>query len=181
MVESLLPVLCDKWTWDPNQWCTTKFNKNGTGEVRLDVLPVPLLWLTNTAKLFCRVEFSLFIATEFDWKAQSNLENEPNFPATIDIDMTLTKRNTNTNHQNLIIEDVLEDAAFQPKTYRLRLEKGSFLVTGRTSYGSNPVYKYRLLWDKSPYPPLKEWKKKGPAMACKFWERNDFYRGQIEA
>lgn len=179
MAGTLLPVLCDTWTWDPNNWCTTKFNENGTGEVRSNVLPVPLLWLTNTVKLYCRVEFNLFIAAEFDWKAQSKQQIEASFPATIDIDMTLSKRNIDT--PNLIKAEVLEDAAFRLKTYRLQLEKGSFQVTGRTTYGSNPVYKYRLLWDKSPYPPLDEWKKQLPAKAGEYWERKDFYQGKVEA
>jgi len=129
-------------------------------------------------KLYLRIEYSVFIASEFDWKAQSNLDIT-SFPATIDIDMTLTKRPMDYPRQPK--ENFLEDTAFQPKTYRLQLEEGSFLVTGRTSYGANPTYKYRLLWDKSPYPPLDEWKKMKPlAKAWKFWERKDFYQGELK-
>lgn len=126
------------------------------------------------------MEFQVFIAAEFDWKTQSdqNIE-ELSFPATIDIDMTLTKRNI--KNANLMKGDVLEDAAFQTKTYQLRVEEGSFLVTGRTTYGVNPTYKYRLFFDKSPYPPLDEWKEQDATEAYKFWIRNDFYQSQIEA
>jgi len=121
---------------------------------------------------------SLLIAAEFDWKAQSNLDIETSFPAIIDIEMTLTKRHMDSSRLPKVVG--LEDAAFQPKTYRLQLEEGNFLVTGRTTYGVNPTYKYRLLWDKSPYPPLDEWKWKAPAKACKFWERKDFYQSQLK-
>lgn len=163
MAELLLPVLCHEWTWNPDESCTVEFNENGIG------------------KIYCSVEFSVFIAAEFDWKTRSNLNIETSFPATIDIDMTLTKRNM--NDPNLTKEDVLEDTAFQPKTYSLRLETGSFPVTKRTTYGYNPIYMYRLLWNKSPYPPLEEWngRSQGAAKACKFWERKDFYHSRIEA
>lgn len=124
------------------------------------------------------MEFNLFIAHVFEWRALSDLEVKPSFPYTIDIEMTLMKRIMDIPQGRA--PDWLEDAAFQPKIYRLQLDEGKFLVRGRTDYGFHPSYQYRLLWDKSPYPPFEEWKHKQAAKACKFWERNDFYRGQID-
>jgi len=40
MAETLLPIdlLCNnKWIWDPEEWFSAKFNKNGTGEVKLAI------------------------------------------------------------------------------------------------------------------------------------------------
>lgn len=33
MTETLLSILCAKWMWDPNKWCTAKFKSDNTGEV----------------------------------------------------------------------------------------------------------------------------------------------------
>jgi len=38
MAETSLPIdllYNNKWIWDPDEWFSVKFNKNGTGEVRL--------------------------------------------------------------------------------------------------------------------------------------------------
>jgi hypothetical protein len=76
-------------------------------------------------------------------------------PATFNIAMTLTKREL-TGNPAPVLHIVLEDKAFKQKVYGLRLEKGNFKVEHRTTYSSNPTYEYRLLLNKSPYPPLEE-------------------------
>jgi len=130
-------------------------------------------------KLYLNIYTSAFIASEFDWNARSNVDIETSLPATIDIDMTLTKRPIDCRRPPKMM--FLEDTAFQPKTYRLQLEEGSFHVIGRTQYGANPTYKYRLVWDKSPYPPLDEWKeRKALVNSWKFSERKDFYQGELK-
>lgn len=93
------------------------------------------------------------------------------------IAMTLTKRELKENPAP-IKHTALGEAAFEQKIYSLVLDKGDFKVEHRTSYGSNPTYEYRLLWDKSPYPPLEEWNHKRPAAANRYWERKDFYTGR---
>ena len=132
-------------------------------------------------KLYLRVEFSVFIASVFEWQLQSdsNAMLEADSPATVDIQMTLTDRMMDI--PNVPRNRTLEDAAFRPKTYKLTVERrdDGFLVSGRTHYGCNPKYRYRLLWDVSPYPPLEEWRAKAPARANKFWEWNDFYCNRI--
>jgi hypothetical protein len=74
---------------------------------------------------------------------------------------------------------ILTDAAYQQKIYHLKIEEGSFEVEGRTTYGYTPVYRYRLLWDKSPYPPLEEWNEKDSALGGMWSEREDFYKDDM--
>lgn len=93
--------------------------------------------------------------------------------------MTLTKRDPK-HHSRRIKHTALTDMAFEQKVYQVRLEKGAFKVEGRTTYGHNPTYVYRLLWNNSPYPPLEEWNKKAPARAGKYWERCDFYKDEMK-
>lgn len=100
-------------------------------------------------------------------------------PVTIEVAMALTKRELKDNPPP-IKHTALSDVAFEQKLYHLRLEKGSFKVDNRTTYGVNPTYEYRLVWDKAPYPPLEEWNNKPAAKAGRYWERKDFYKGQIE-
>ncbi|KAJ4370018.1 hypothetical protein N0V83_005782 [Neocucurbitaria cava] len=156
-------VLCsDFWTWDPDEECTVKFNEDGTGE------------------LLCSVEFNVFIASQFDWEIRSKGENvDINLPVTIDVAITLTKRELKDDPPP-IAHTALSDAAFVQKEYQLQLEKGTFKVENRTTYGFNPTYEYKLNWDKAPYPLLEEWNNKQAAKAGRYWERKDFYKGQIE-
>lgn len=99
--------------------------------------------------------------------------------STIEVAISLTKRPLKDNPAP-ITHTALNDAAFEQKVYHLQLEKGSFKVENRTTYGVNPTYEYRLVWDKAPYPPLEEWNAKPAAKAGRYWERKDFYKGQIE-
>jgi hypothetical protein len=137
----------------------------------------------DTDQLLCSVEFSLLIASEFDWQllSQSVVQTPENAePVNVAIAITLSERDfTDTRFAYRPKPALLERAAFRHKQYQLRLEKGSFKVEGRTTFGYNPTYEYRLLWDESPYPPLEEWKKKGAARANRFWERKDFYKGEL--
>lgn len=100
-------------------------------------------------------------------------------PATFDVAITLTKRELKDNPPP-IKHTALSDAAFQQKVYHLRIERGSFKVEHRTTYGFDPTYEYKLLWDKAPYPPLEEWNNKPAAKAGRYYERRDFYKDEIE-
>lgn len=128
----------------------------------------------------CTNELTVFIASEFDWEMRSKAEDVATvLPTTIEVAMTLTKRELKDDPPPCS-HGALSDAAFEQKIYHIHLEKGSFKVEGRTTYGVNPTYKYRMVWDKAPYPPLEQWNAKRAARACSYWERNDFYKGQIE-
>lgn len=122
----------------------------------------------------------MLIARQIDWELRSKAEDgDVELPADIDIAMTLTKREVKDDEFN-IPHTILSDAAYQEKIYHLRLDKGSFEVKGRTTYGYTPVYQYQLLWDKSPYPSLEEWNVKEPAEGGEYWKRRDFYKSDMK-
>jgi len=37
-----------------------------------------------------------------------------------------------------------------------------------------------MTWDRSPYPPLEEWNNNRGVKAGRYWERKDFYKGELE-
>jgi hypothetical protein len=99
------------------------------------------------------------------------------------------RTNPDLNELNLKI------AAFQPKTYRLQMARGKFTADKWFCF-NNPLdstensnvlkafdgyYKFRVVFDHSPFPPLEEWvEKENPVNRAirmyKFWEFRDFYR-----
>lgn len=116
----------------------------------------------------------MMIACQIEWKLHTKAEDiTTELPAEIEISLTLTKHEPEAEPFGLP-EDILKDEAYHSKTYHLLLEKGSFEVPNRTTYGYTPVYTHRLLWDVSPYPPLEQWTYEDPAEAGKYWERKDF-------
>jgi hypothetical protein len=115
------------------------------------------------------------------WELRSKAQDVvTELPAEIDIAVTLTRRELEKDSSRLP-DNILMDAAYLQKIYHLRFEKGTFEVKHRNTYGFTPVYEYKLLWDKSPYPPLEEWDEgKDPAEGGEYWERKDFYKGRLE-
>jgi len=101
----------------------------------------------------------------------------------LDIELTLTKRAIERHGH--INEKLLTEEAFLPKKYTIRLEQGIFmapaynLVKGGIPY-TTTKYTLRLVFDKSPIPPRREWKDE-EALAvdrCRVWEWSEFvYRG----
>lgn len=123
----------------------------------------------------------MLIARQIEWELRSQDQDiATKLPAEIEIAMTLTKRETIEEDPHRIPHTILSDAAYQQKVYHLQLEKGRYEVKDRTTYGYTPVYRYRLLWNKSPYPPLEEWNEKEPAEGGTYWDRKDFYKGDME-
>lgn len=119
---------------------------------------------------------------------------------TIDIEITLQKNIPTKEHGRTlpgINETNLTPAAFQPKVYNLQMAKGKIPPSKWlcfTSPGSSQdeesadggaeffeaSYDLRIVFDKSPFPPLEEWveQKNGVDRAIrlyKFWEFRDFY------
>ena len=154
--------------------------------------------LLNKLKLQCCVELWIFIAAEFEWKAQrpesleqvidlnsiSGTRRNPHLISLFDIELTLTKRRTprlsTPETQPWQINELrLTDDAFLPKRYTIRLEKGNFLAPAdNISESKNEFmsrYALRLVFDKSPYPPRHEWKQpeEGPD-GLKMWEWKEF-------
>ncbi|WQF89416.1 hypothetical protein CDEST_14430 [Colletotrichum destructivum] len=171
--KTLLSLLCgDKWLWDPGHSYSLRFHENGTGEiVACDALV-------------------MFILAEFDWKPVDTtasltqpLELGDSKTFQFSISLTLTKRKIPqiggvSTQRYSVNETVLEEGAFQPKEYTLRLEQGMFKPTDP----SNPFYEWhrlRMVFSPSPYPPLEQWKRKQPAGVLRFWEKDTFYSQRI--
>lgn len=72
-------------------------------------------------------------------------------------------------HQNPFTDD-----AFRPKTYTIRLERGAFvlpfIVGSGQSVQNEPKYSLRLVFDQSPYPASREWKRPDRAGGCYKWK-----------
>ncbi|KAI1202086.1 hypothetical protein F5X97DRAFT_287967 [Nemania serpens] len=193
-MKSLEDILCgEPWVWDSNGSCQISFKSNNTGE------------------LICRSETSLFIAAEFDWEltpgstAASPTASPTTSPTlaaisldpecattlvTLSLEITLTKRlvphfeNTIWGSKGRLNGDLLNDSAFRPKTYRVRLERGDFVPTadakayesaGCALPGHTPRYRLKLVFDPSPYPPAGDWRDPhaGP-VSFRVWDFNEF-------
>lgn len=120
----------------------------------------------------------MVILAEIEWKPlgdsssalQQTVDLSPDseFQATIDIEMTLTKRVPPTARRVPadIHEQKLTDAAFEPKTYKVQLSKGRFTAADWVYFGSGDTtdqggpdmatHGFQLLFDKSPCPPEEE-------------------------
>ncbi|GKZ20047.1 hypothetical protein AbraIFM66951_001639 [Aspergillus brasiliensis] len=162
--DTALSILCGTWNLDSEEEIQMIFYENGTGEIIL------------------RHIFNAWIAAETEWKSlgpepldQISVSNsntttsqttEAQVVAHFNLEITLTKRaiTTRGSTENYILnEENLIDAAFLPKRYSVRLEKGSFKTAFERTAGPavrpwRQSYAYQLVFDKSPYPPLNEWK-----------------------
>ena len=197
MYEALVSILTEqRWTFNedsvrPVEIC---FNKNGTGEVSEHWRNNPFwtIW-ANTGKLYCIIEFQIFIAAEFDWKALGpSLEERkvktnnasPDTPielAQVEIELTLSTRPASRLEPQAISnlcmnQDWLTDDAFKAKKFTITLEQGRFTSPNEIhSYESKPRYELRLVFSPSVFPPESEWKEpRNAAAAYRFWEWNEF-------
>ncbi|KAI3011142.1 hypothetical protein CBS147346_1343 [Aspergillus niger] len=159
--DTVLSILCGTWNLDSEEEMQMIFYENGTGE------------------LILRHIFNAWIAAETEWKSlgpepldhisvsdsDTTSQTEAQVLAHFNLEITLTKRAITTRGSTddyILNEENLIDAAFLPKRYSVRLEKGSFKTAFERAAG--PVrpwrqsYAYQLVFDKSPYPPLNEWK-----------------------
>ncbi|PYI19615.1 hypothetical protein BO99DRAFT_432524 [Aspergillus violaceofuscus CBS 115571] len=87
----------------------------------------------------------------------------------------------NGPERRLLNEDCLTEQAFQPKTFKIRLEYGQFFHQWETQRTGVPDWSYpyalRLVFDPSPYPPREEWTAAwGDAVLDyqRFWQRTEF-------
>ncbi|PYI00456.1 hypothetical protein BO78DRAFT_381023 [Aspergillus sclerotiicarbonarius CBS 121057] len=172
MTDSLLSILTEEpWFWDPFHRNEIKFHPDGTGD------------------LICRYETQTWLMAQFDWSfhpqptlIDNNTKSGPiaDFPITL----TLTKHaipNSHIPQHTRINESLLTDEAFRPKTYVVRLEKGTFLTQHDVMYADRKWdagrYALRLVFDRSPYPAREEWRREvvgGGLEACRVWEWTEF-------
>jgi hypothetical protein len=93
----------------------------------------------------------------------------------------------------------LTTAAFRPKEYRLQMAIGKFTddkwfcfnnppdsgENNSDAEGIETCYDFQVVFDNSPYPPLKEWVEQKNSVdrairLHKFWEFRDLYRDSSE-
>ena len=75
-------------------------------------------------------------------------------------------------------EIFLSDHAFRPKLFTVRIEKGNFIAPSGIGFKDSHKkgYAFRLLFEKSPYPPREQWKRPegGPDSSNLFWDNVEF-------
>ncbi|OOF93086.1 hypothetical protein ASPCADRAFT_132800 [Aspergillus carbonarius ITEM 5010] len=150
----------------------------------------------GTGTLIACGELCSFIGLHFNWKIHNpdylDQVIDPNThtgrpPQTVcefSVEITYTtRRPTEFNNRNMrmLNEGTLTAQAFRPKTFQIRLEHGRFFTQWETQRTGVPrwshPYAWRLVFDRSPYPPREEWTMAwGDGMLDfqRFWERTEF-------
>lgn len=150
--------------------------------------------------LICAVELAVLFATQIDWKPlgdcpvilEKKIGMNPDFRLSVDVEMTLTKRCLSDVFPDQVIEATLLDAAFRPKTYNVELAKGRFAKADWLWWQgqcppkhSETWFGLRIVFDKSPYPPLEEWIKDRASWRAaemnEFCGYRDFYQDAEES
>ncbi|KAM5464423.1 hypothetical protein MauCBS54593_006936 [Microsporum audouinii] len=179
MAETIRSILCGKhWKMDSRSYVRIEFFENGTGEM-----------------IFYGSAMNVFIAAETDWSVTNpdildqtvhqGDTSGTSLLAEFNLNLTLTKRALPDNAEYTINEARLEESAFRPKSYNVRLERGSFIsphdmIDGRVS-PLTKRYEFRLACDKTLYPPTEDWKPYWLPMRnneIEGWK--DFYAGTME-
>ncbi|KAK8108245.1 uncharacterized protein PG998_010258 [Apiospora kogelbergensis] len=185
---TVLSVLCDPelWSWDERPFSSISFSRDGTGTLRAGA------------------ELSVFIAVEIEWKLKTSGALDASVDlghkakdssvaqqlSVFDVEITLTRRvhpllKDHFQDGDLVNEKALTEAAFLPKTFHARLERGRFaepaLSLTKEQPFRGPKYQFRLAFDKSPFPPRKEWMEEGrfAAEQCRFWDCREFVAGEV--
>ncbi|TRX96927.1 hypothetical protein FHL15_002233 [Xylaria flabelliformis] len=107
--------------------------------------------------------------------------NEPHLLGELELEITLTKRLPEwVSPQALkdyakLNESSLHDDAFEPKLFKIRMERGHFMEPAYLSSRGATRYSLRLLFDKSPYPVRSEWRQpEGGPDSNEFWNHKEF-------
>ncbi|PWY92958.1 hypothetical protein BO94DRAFT_622184 [Aspergillus sclerotioniger CBS 115572] len=175
MTDPLPSILTqESWFWDPFHSNEIKFHPDGTGD------------------LLCRYETQTWIMAQFTWTLSQQTTNtsttQLTLPTTFPITLTLTKCLIPGSHippHIRINEALLTDEAFRPKTYTVRLDKGTFITQHDVTYATRKYdaarYFHRLVFDKSPYPPPEEWKEMSASLeAFRVWEWTEFCSRKVD-
>lgn len=176
MTTTALDVLCGEfWNHDASGYAQLKFHKDGTGEVRI-LEPYCFIRMLSNLKLILRQEMIPWIGVQTEWKSLGEKpldqiifggdnSDDVRILAQFGLEITLTKRAITTRGPTThlsINDDHLSDDAFILKKFHVRLEKGDFTPALETKTGHFPPwdvrFTYRLVFDKSPFPPNEEWK-----------------------
>ncbi|KAJ6578045.1 hypothetical protein B0H19DRAFT_574239 [Mycena capillaripes] len=165
--EVVTKVLCDEesWHWDTYDGHKLVFYRDGTGEI------------TSLAEL------CIWIVAIFEWKVHDPATVEYNEPVPLaqrsfvqglisrspppppllraSIDFKLTKRRPllyGKVVEHRINEDVLLDAAFEPRVLGITVERGHFRPSWDSGMPSSLYYQVQLSFDVSPYPATEAWR-----------------------
>ncbi|KAJ7471019.1 hypothetical protein FB451DRAFT_1135290 [Mycena latifolia] len=166
-------VLCDEeaWHWDTYDGHKLVFYRDGTGEIT------------------SRAELCIWIVAFFEWKVhdpaaveyndgppaqrsfiQNLIGGSPPPLLRASIEFTLTKRRPllyGRVVQHRINEDVLLDAAFEPRALGITVERGRFSPSWDWGGGmSRSLFRSQLSFDVSPYPALETWRPEQAAMVA---------------
>ena len=156
--------------------------------------------IADSQKLWCRCNFNYWIAAELEWKSIGPVDTDqavdildqvtssaprtsPQILGQLNLEITLRKQLPQRAEASIlsksttINERSLEDDAFQPKSYTVKIERGNFIEPCYIGYPNSERSRFalRLLFDKSPYPPRTEWKKpEGGPEDGQFWDHKEF-------
>ncbi|KAF2194656.1 hypothetical protein K469DRAFT_650591 [Zopfia rhizophila CBS 207.26] len=190
---SFVSLLCkEPWDYYASGECLIKFEGNGTGHLicRSELvvfISVELEWkllsLNHSAQRTTdnkNTTAAYLLNTLLNnWWFRSTASSSI---AEAEIEVTLLKQHARILGPMkgcICNEHVLKPEAFLPKRFAITLEKGSFWPAGVQSLSRVPDWisrhSYRLLFDKSPFPPRDEWKDPdGGPDANQFWEFRKF-------
>lgn len=155
-------------------------------------------------QLWCMHELTFIFAVNMDWvrlplpRNQSNKSvgiswwpfGKPQVLGKVRLEMTL-----NTTYANSLVKPIktsipndlyLSEAAFQPRTFTITIEKGNFAPKPWATIGhddSRAQYGYRLLFDISPYPTREGLKTPlhGAVEGNIFDQMDEFVSGDLES
>lgn len=202
MNEALCSILCQedgRWCFDIEQTYIA-FQKDNTGIVCIScIMSLDNCWLLG--KLCAGGGFCWSILSEFEWKSTAiepldysqtpQGHQSPHLLGQLNIEITLTKRlppfvRKHHEKNTMVNGGSLTDDAFQPKSFTVRIEQGSFITPARLKNEfahigphENLTWTKRLVFNTSPYPPESEWKEtwkenwKEPD-GCNYWDCKEF-------
>lgn len=157
------------------------FRTEGTGEVSRCHAIIDICFFFSYPQLWHYIEQTPF-AAEFNWQAldpaclDEKSTKRRKRVSKLTIEINIKNRNeleesVSSDHGagRILNERQLHDVAFASKTFSVHLER---VISKKTSDGGHTLYTYRVLFDKSPYPPTDEWRE--PVFGRKCWEKHEF-------
>ncbi|ROW13764.1 hypothetical protein VPNG_03522 [Cytospora leucostoma] len=166
---SILSILCDdRWRVDSAEECMMLFYRDGTGE--MIIRHEMHAWVAAQTEWKCLdgaavLDRKATVAQDDSSQASKGVGGQIDFIADLSLEIIITKRAITSRGptEGLYLNDFyLKDEVFNiPKRYSARLERGTFITTMEAKLNSLPPwaprFKYRLSFDKSPYPEAEHW------------------------
>ncbi|KAI9651612.1 MAG: hypothetical protein M1829_002593 [Trizodia sp. TS-e1964] len=115
--------------------------------------------------------------SSFSWTPTPELLGQLNLEITLRRKLPRSFRDSMRQSEKRLTQDMLRDKAFVPKSFRVRVERGNFLLPSIVGIdrSRNARYALRLLFDRPPVPPREEWRNPNPGPeGYTFWETVQF-------